>query len=415
MSIVTAVSSRAPVELRVVSDAAQLERLRPAWAELLERSACNEPMLSPTWLLGWWRVFGSLGGRRLQAALFYEGERLIGLAPLLKRRHWYRPGIPFQRLEPLGTGEHERDRVWSDYVTVIAEHGAEERVAARLARVLATGALGNWDELVFPSLDGANPSSSMLWEAFRREGLGATYAVIDAAPYVRLPRTWDAYLKSLSSSKRYFLTRTLRDFDAWARGEATVNCVESVAGLEEGLGILVSLHNDRWHGHGPARAFRSPRFTAFHKAILPELLEQGRLELLWLCVRGEPVAALYNLVWNGKVYFYQSGRKRDVPAGLRPGVVMHAQAIRRAIAAGRREYDFLAEPAQYKMKLATATRPLVQLRVVRRPGSLRELAHRLAEGGMNHVRRLRHRCFTSRWFGPTRLTDTNHLPIAKVW
>ena len=88
------------------------------------------------------------------------------------------------------------------------------------------------------------------------------------------------------------------------------------------------------------------------------------LELLWLVVRGEPIAASYNVVFGNKVYFYQSGRRMDVPKAVRPGIAMHALAIQRSIEAGRREYDFLQGASRYKRDLALASRALVTLRAV---------------------------------------------------
>jgi CelD/BcsL family acetyltransferase involved in cellulose biosynthesis len=123
--------------------------------------------------------------------------------------------------------------------------------------------------------------------------------------------------------------------------------------------------------------FRSPYFRAFHAAILPLLLARGSLELCWLEVRGVPAAALYNIHWNNKVYFYQCGRNPALPPRVRPGIVLLAHSIRAAIAAGRREFDFLGGGSQYKGQFAPATRPLVQVRVVR-PG-LREAGRRLLE------------------------------------
>ena len=69
------------------------------------------------------------------------------------------------------------------------------------------------------------------------------------------------------------------------------------------------------------------------------------------------------LRWNGKIYFYQSGRKMDVPNQVRPGIALHAETIRSAIAEGLREYDFMGGSAQYKSQLAPAARQLVRLRV----------------------------------------------------
>ena len=118
---------------------------------------------------------------------------------------------------------------------------------------------------------------------------------------------------------------------------------------------------------------------------MPAFLKAGALQLLWLTVRDEPIAAIYNILWNGKVYFYQSGRKIDLPSKIRPGLVMQAYALRRAIEAGRREYDFLGGAARYKLQLALASRPLVQFRAVRR--ALREQARRCADLGVSQILR----------------------------
>jgi CelD/BcsL family acetyltransferase involved in cellulose biosynthesis len=99
---------------------------------------------------------------------------------------------------------------------------------------------------------------------------------------------------------------------------------------------------------------------------MPRLLARGELELMWLSANDQPIAATYNVISNGAVQFYQSGRRMDLPRELRPGVVLHALAIRRAIELKRREYDFLAGGARYKIDLALAVRPLCSLQLVRR-------------------------------------------------
>jgi CelD/BcsL family acetyltransferase involved in cellulose biosynthesis len=373
----------------VVFNPGSLERYRTDWLELLGNSDSNEPMLSPDWMLLWWRVFGGCDGRRLRVVLFFADRRLVGLAPLLWRRHWYRPGIPFARIEPLGTGENEKDSVWSEYLNVIAERGCEEAVALALARYLAVGELGHWDEFVLPAMNGESDSPTLLANAFHEMGMSADWEVADRSPYIALPNSWDAYLQSLSSSKRYFITRSLRELEKWAGDALQFHVAQSLTELEEGKRILLALHLDRWANDGPARAFRSRRFTAFHDLVIPAFWQEGAIELAWLSIRDEPIAALYNIVWNDKVYFYQSGRRLDLPANLRPGVALHAYAIQNAIRQGRREYDFLGGPSRYKLKFAPESRPLVQFRATRRPDMFRERARRAAAraiGGAKAVR-----------------------------
>jgi hypothetical protein len=93
------------------------------------------------------------------------------------------------------------------------------------------------------------------------------------------------------------------------------------------------------------------------------------------------------MAWDGKVYAYQFGRNPLLPSRLRPGVVILAHAIRAAIEAGRREFDFLADECLYKTQLALATRRLVRLRAAR--PCLREWTRRAAEKGIKGLRLLR--------------------------
>jgi CelD/BcsL family acetyltransferase involved in cellulose biosynthesis len=172
-------------------------------------------------------------------------------------------------------------------------------------------------------------------------------------------------LHALSSSSRSLVTRSLREFDRWAGGEVEHVVANTPQELDEGRRIIKELHAARWSEAGQAGAFASPRFSAFHDRVMPHLLEGGNLELSWIRARGEPVAALYNFVWNDRVLFYQSGRKVDLPNKIRLGIVAHAHAIRRAIEAKRHEYDFLSGSQAYKAQLALAARPMIELTALR--------------------------------------------------
>lgn len=352
--------------VEVITDLTRLEQLRPDWLDLLSRSSANEPTLSPDWLLTWWRIFGH-SGRRLCAVAWFEGkpERLMGLAPLQRRRYWYRPGLPFRRLEFLASGEREDEEVCSEYLNLLVEQGREELYAEDLVALLRTGQLGAWDELVLPMMDGDHPLPGALTAAFERARFQVHVEKTDEAPYVPLPSAWDEYLRSLPKKHRYEVRRCLRDFEAWAGEDWSVLRAQSGEQLAQGKKILVDLHQQRWEGVGQRGAFHAQSFVQFHDQVMPCLLDQGALELAWLCVRGQPIAVQYNIHWNNKVYFYQCGRRMDLPQRVRAGNVLLIDCIQQAMIAGRREFDFLAGPAHYKRELALTSRPLVQLRAVR--------------------------------------------------
>jgi hypothetical protein len=240
----------------VLSGLEEVEALRADWLDLMRRSDADEAMLSPSWLLTWWRVYGAGTGRELRVGVFREGGRLVGLAPLSARRFRHRFRIPFRRLEPLGADVDEGDGVCSDYLNVIAERGAEARVARALTQGLIAGAFGGWDEFVLPAMDGGGAMPTLLVEAFTEAGLRATREETGAAPYIPLPATWDAYLKALSRKHRYSVTSSLRRFDAWAEGRAELRRAGTPAELDEGQRVLRRLHGQRWQEAGGGRGLR---------------------------------------------------------------------------------------------------------------------------------------------------------------
>jgi CelD/BcsL family acetyltransferase involved in cellulose biosynthesis len=387
--------------VRVVRSLPALEECVPGWRRLLERASHAQAVLTPLWTLAWWREFGERDGRALRAMAVEEGGELVGLLPLSRRLALHRGAIPVRRLELLGTGEREEDEIGSDYVGGLVARGYEARAARAVADAIRGGALGEWDELRLASMSADDPWVARLGEALGACGITASIVAGAECPYIPLPGTWDAYLEALGSERRYVVTRSLRELDKWAGAAGwELRLAGSADELAEGKEALKRLHAERWSAKGRSGVFASARFERFHDGVMPRLLagEDGAsLELLWLVVRGEPVAAAYYLLYGGRVQFYQSGRRLDVPKGFRPGIALHALAIRRSIRANRSEYDFLAGASRYKRHLALATRHLVQLRAVA-PG-LRaravEATCLLAERAIERVRDVRTRSAAS--------------------
>lgn len=382
------------IETKIVENVTEAEALVPRWRSLLDRASVPEPVLTPTWLLSWWKVFGSDGERGLRLVTMYEGEELVGLVPVLSRRASYRRALPFRRLELVGTGEDEADEICSDYVGVLASKGREESVTQSFVEAVLGGALGAWDELVMPTMNGEDPTAAALARAFESGGARAVTTPAGQCPYVTLPDTWDAYLKELDSSRRYTVTRTMRDLDKWAGpGGYELKRASNDAELAEGRKILHELHGERWGEEGHSGVFASEKFTRFHDRVMPELLRgvDGSLDLLWLTVKGDPIAAAYNIIYGNKVYFYQSGRKVDLPKGVRPGIAIHVLAMKRSIELHHREYDFLNGASQYKRTLCLATRPLVTVRATAPTLRARalEAARMGAEGAITRLKQLR--------------------------
>jgi CelD/BcsL family acetyltransferase involved in cellulose biosynthesis len=350
------------LEVHVLDRARDLAALEPAWSALWKKRP--ELVLSPTWVRSWWRVYGATGGRKMRFVEVRDSRELVGLWPLLSRVALEKGAVPFRRLEMTGSGERQEDEVCSDYLEPLVDPARSQEVIRAMAEAVAGGRLGAFDDLVVPDMPAGSPAVRELAEALAAHGCDVSLEPCGHCPFVALPSSWDAYLAGLDGDRRYFVKRSLRDFEAWAgKGGFELRRVERETELDPAVRTLVALHEGRWSQGG---VFQSPLFSAFHRHVMRELMRgaEGRLDLLLLRAKGEDIAAVYNLVVGGKTYFYQSGRRTDLPGKVRPGIVIHALAMQRAIAEGQREYDFMKGDSQYKQKLATGAHDLVRLRAV---------------------------------------------------
>jgi CelD/BcsL family acetyltransferase involved in cellulose biosynthesis len=352
------------LSFRLVDNSEALLALAPQWQALLDESAFPEPMLSPDWLLTWWKYYGH--NRQLAVGLFYDRGRLVGIAPMCRRIHFYRPGIPFRRLEFMGSGSSDVDGVCSEYLSVIASRGDERAVAAAFIQRVKERDFGAWDECVLELTYGGNKIMQCVADAASNCGFRIQRRLASEAPYIELPQDWETFLAGRSSSRRREIRRRLREFVDWAGTSGfAIERARDVGSLRRGFEVLNELHCERWQADNVVGAFASPRFRAFHEDFAMSLLEAGRIDLAWLTVAGTPVAVQYSLIAGRKLYFYQCGRKIGLPPKIRIGVTMAILLVKDAIERKYREVDFLGGLYEYKMMFTSTTRPLVELRIAR--------------------------------------------------
>jgi CelD/BcsL family acetyltransferase involved in cellulose biosynthesis len=377
-----------PLRVQVLTEPWQLLEIAAAWSDLLGSSRHPEPMLHPAWLLTWWKYYGS--GRSLRVTLFYDGDRLIGIAPLCRRVHYYRPGIPFRRLEFLGSDSNLKSGVYSEYLGLIALEGFEPAIAKEFVEQLTKNAFGSWDECSFEMMNSEDIMTTYLFECLSRSELVVECTVQTDASYLTLPKDWDSYLSKVHGKRRNWFRHTMRAFNAWVgeRGYRLCQATDTKS-LREGFEILANLHEERWRAAGGTGAFRYPCFRKFHEDYTSQMLSAGKLELAWLTVGDEPVAAMYNIIGTDKLYFYQSGRRMSVPSHVRIGIVMFVLMLQQAMSNGYREFDFLGGEVGYKTRFTSQSRPLIKIRVAQpvMVETLRRLLKSTRDTWLDFVRR----------------------------
>lgn len=352
-----------------------LDELTP-YVDDWNRLAAGSPFRGWTWLSHWWRHYGpqskseALRIRLTALCVFDESDALVGIAP------WYLDcsAIRGRVLRFLGSGE-----VCSDYLGVLCYPAREEAVVEALADYLVKNAFADdpdamrWDLLDLEGIDAEDHVMSNLVDHLAMLGCSTHRRPGMNCWRMELPADWESFVASLGRNRRRDLRRLERNYLDTDR--VVLHRVTRTEELPKAMDILVDLHQRRHNAQGEPGCFASPRFLAFFRDVVPELLRQGHLQFHWLELDGKAAAAEYQLTGNGVLYQYQAGMDPDA-IEHRPGYMINVAILREAVASGCRWFDFLRGDEPYKACFGARPRPSVKFRVApHRPVSL--LRHNL--------------------------------------
>jgi len=360
------------LEVQIVSDAAGFDALEPEWNELFEQSARRSPPLHFDWMRTWWQIYGPIYAQELVILTIRDAGHLIGLLPLYLSKT--SSLNPMRRLAFLSTGEDESEEICADYLDLLCLPDFEAQCINALRPVLTEL---SWDELSLRDM----PANSLLTK------LAGTSRSRGTCPIADLTGGFEAYLQRLSANGRQQSRRLMRGAEkAGIQIEVPRDPHRALQIFDE----LIELHQHRWQTDGEPGVFSAPRFTAFHRALVEKWVPENRAMLWRVALDGKPLAIKYGFLLGDKYDFYQSGVVLDDGCGIKsPGIVSFLNLMSHLSEQGVTCFDFLRGSSQYKERLSTGSRELIELRLVR-PG-WRSGAHqlqRIARGASHRARRL---------------------------
>jgi CelD/BcsL family acetyltransferase involved in cellulose biosynthesis len=314
-----------------------LARDQAEWPDLAMRAGMLLPSLLYDWHSAWAKIASpvSLAGARV-VRLVDESDSLVGLLPFAVSRTALGP-LSVRRLGwPIG------DLACPDHFDVPVLS-----VAAAYAIVTSLEAV-RWDVLRLESLADDAPGALRLATALAEHECRVEWMPGELCPYIDLPDSWDAYLASLSPTRRQTIRRKER---AFFREHAATLVDYTPDRLDEGWTHLIRLHHlQRQHD----TAF-GPTDAALQRAFAGALAPASRAWLTTLDVGGAPVAAWYGFAAGDTMCFYQCGRDPEWEHAS-VGQVLMGIMIRRAIEKGFRTFDFLRGDEPYKMTWTSTLR-----------------------------------------------------------
>ncbi len=317
-----------------VSGVADFAALGARWRELEQRAA-GSFFQSWTWV-------GCLAAERFADPVLVEATdagRTVALALFNRVRRWIGP--PSLHLGE--SGDAELDCPYVEQNGVLAEAGREDELTA-----LCLGAVVSAYDVTLSGI------GAPVLAAVRRVAGLVVVGRTQASPFADLARLREGgadYLAGRSANTRQQIRRSDRFYER--EGPILLERAGSVAAAHAMLEEMAGLHQAAWVGRGHPGSFARPFFLRFHRALAAAAVPRGELMLLKMTCAGTTIGVLYNFVYRGRVYAYQSGfaYRRNEPQA-KPGLSYHHRAIRYAAEQGSEVYDFLAGEDRYKRSLA---------------------------------------------------------------
>jgi CelD/BcsL family acetyltransferase involved in cellulose biosynthesis len=236
----------------------------------------------------------------------------------------------------------------ADYLDVVYAPGQAEAVLAALVAYLDGDEAPAWDTLDLCNIPDGSPTLEHLPRLAEANGWEAEASVQDVAPVITLPTGFEDYLEALDGKQRRELRRKLRRAEAWEGGVDwyTVgpehDLAEEVAAFLELMALSAPEKAEFLHERG---------YRTFMEQLAELTADLGWLQLQFLRVGGQRAAALFNVVYAGRMMVYNSGFNFSDYGAVSPGWVLFGHSIADAIEQGLAYYDFLRGGEDYKYRL----------------------------------------------------------------
>ena len=320
---------------RIVTSTQEFQGLQDIWEGLYRSSANHTPYQSWEWNFSWWQRLG--GREELRLIVVEENERVIGLAPFVRRKKFF--GWPLAHLGFIGQKR-------TDYLDFVVQAGAEPIFFRELREALKS-MQAEWQFVELKDV----PEASASWAHLFRE-ISAAFPVFELdlqRVCVTIPLTpdWESFLQTLGKrtrkdvgyDRRYFEKNFAADFKIFTNSSAVL----------EGFRDLASIYQARWQEEKGAGRLAENNVMQFEHEICEEFTRRGDFRLYVMYANGKPAAGLSGYVKNDKLYGDIYAHVPELHK-FSVGNVLLGRAIEDCIGLGLKELDLSRGEEAYKFR-----------------------------------------------------------------
>lgn len=335
------------MHITTITDAAEWPTWAERWNALLAESHLQTPFLTYEFQYAWWQHKG--GGEWPDAELCIllaldEDEQLLGIAPLFS-------AVQAGERLLLPIGSHEI----ADFLDLIVRPADHAAFSTALLEHLGGPDAPDFARLDFYNLLDDSASLGHLQAAAEAAGWSFDKDVLQPSPLIEIPDTFAEYLERLEGGDARELRRKLRRAARYAVPVAIEIVTSDHLELEQALTDFFGLMGQE----ADKAAFLSAPMMAQMDTIARAAAAGGWLQLAFLKVGNERVAAYLNFDFANRIWAYNSGFANQY-ADLSPGWLLMAEQIDWCIENDRQVFDFMRGDEEYKYRFGGVDRFVVK-------------------------------------------------------
>lgn len=309
-----------------ISDVKSFQKIRTNWSKLLLSSEENSIFLTHEWFYSWWECFSE--GKSLEIFLFKDEQGApIGIAPLMAEGNALR-FIASQEV--------------TDYCDFILVKGRAQEFYENLLDYLRIH-YSSLKRIELINLKSSSPTLAFLPRLAPKHNFCCSFSEIGAAPTLKLPSSYEDFLRLLSRKNRHELRRKLRRMDN-LQGIKTVKVIDPKS-LQTSIETFVGLH--RRSSPSKEEFWKRKGMVNFFREIIFQFSPKRWVELIFLFYGEEIMASLLNFTYGDQIYFYNIAYDKNY-AWYSPGLFLFNHCLKQAIIEEKKKADFLRGREKYK-------------------------------------------------------------------
>lgn len=317
------------------------KQLDESWDVIANQGITDTPFQYKSYQQIWWT---HLGEGELHTIVVQNDDEVIAIAPLNLRGD----------VITFNASKEE-----TDYLDIIV---AEENAAVAWQAIfdcLCGDDFPAWNALDLYNIPAESVSRDIVATQAAQRGFSFATERAEVCPVIPLTGSFDEYLGQIDKKQRHEIRRKMRR----AKGaEAEVVTIDASHDLTQAVNDFLKLLQSSTHDKNDW--LNEARTATFHETA-KAALAAGTLQLMFIEVDGQRAAALFNFVYKGRTWVYNSGLNPNAFGRLSLGVVLSAAAIQTATELGHHSFDFLRGDETYKYRFGAKDTEIFRLMIGR--------------------------------------------------